>query len=528
MNLRPYQADAVKAVEDAWEESRRVLMVLPTGGGKTVVFSHLAARRRPGRTLILAHREELIDQAIQKLHRATGIIAHKEKAEHRASRNAQVVVGSIQTLARRTDRWPRDFFDTIICDEAHHSISPTWQTVLNHFDDAHVLGVTATPDRGDKKNLGSYYDTVAYEIGLFDLIEQGYLCPIRCKSLPLEIDLGGVKQSAGDYDAKGLSSALDPFLGAIAKAIKEHAGYRKILVFLPLIATSEKFATVLNAHGLKAGHVSGESPDRKEILAAFERDQFQVLCNAMLLTEGYDCPSVDCVVNLRPTRSRPLYSQIVGRGTRISDFKDDLLLLDFLWNHERHQLVRPAHLVAGTDEESAIISRQIERSAREGKPGRQGELDLKELASTANLEREEKLAEELKRNAKRKAQEKDLVQFCLDLHRADLADYEPSTAGDAGPVTPKQAEYLKRAGIDPEGVNGKGHASKLIDLFISRKKAGLASPKQVRFCKRLGHAKAETLTIEEATSFISRRIGGTARKRTSTPRPIRQRKAVTI
>ncbi|MEL0098701.1 MAG: DEAD/DEAH box helicase family protein, partial [Opitutae bacterium] len=199
MTPRPYQSAAIDAITEASKHYRKNLAVLPTGAGKTVIFSFIAQHFQPERTLILAHRNELIDQAIAKLHAATGIVADKEKAEFRASFDAPVVVASIQTMTSRLERWPSDHFAHIICDEAHHSISPSWLNVLNHFKDANILGVTATPDRGDKKNLGQFYDNVAYEVDLFDLVRNGYLSPIKVFSAPLEIDLGSVKQIAGDY-----------------------------------------------------------------------------------------------------------------------------------------------------------------------------------------------------------------------------------------------------------------------------------------------------------------------------------------
>ncbi len=506
MNLRPYQQEAVDNILNAFGECRRNLAVLPTGGGKTLIFSKIAERMLPKRTLILAHREELIDQAIDKLHKATGLFADKEKAQHRASLQADIVVASIQTLSRkkRRERWPSDHFGCVVCDEAHHSISKTWLDVLGYFD-ALTLGVTATPDRGDKKNLGQYYENVAFEISLFDLIDQGYLSPIKVIAAPLEIDLNNVKQSAGDFDAAGVASALDPFLPSIANELQRLARHRKILTFLPLRATSRKFVDICNASGITARHVDGESIDRKEILTAFERNEFQLLSNAMLLTEGYDCPDIDCVVVLRPTRSRPLYSQMVGRGTRVDDFKDDLLLIDFLWAHERHNLIRPANLVASTEDVATMATGIVEREAKAGGETQQS-LDLKELVSDATIQREEKLADELRKNTQRKKEEKDLAEFCLSLHATDLAEWEPTMQSDSLPVTDKQREILERNGFPVDGVRGRGHASALLDLIFKRSKQDLATPKQVRLLKRLGHPSPAACSFSEAGAFISARL----------------------
>ena len=509
MKLRPYQEDALAAILKSLGEGGNSLAVLPTGSGKTIIFSNVAKAMLPGRTLILAHREELIDQAISKLHAATGIYADKEKAQDRASLNSDVVVASIQSMtAKRLKRWPADHFACIICDEAHHSISKSWQSVLKHFN-APVLGVTATPDRGDKRNLGEFYDSITYEISLLELINLKFLAPIRVVTAPLEINLNDVKQTAGDFDRSGLATALDPYLPSIARELKRLAPHRKILVFNPLISSSKKFVEACNLAGIKSRHVDGTSKDRKEILEAFDRDEFQLISNAMLLPEGYDQPDVDCVVILRMTRSAALYKQMVGRGTRIDTFKDDLLLIDFLWLHEKHNLIRPAHLVAETPEQSDMITRVIEREA---KAGGQGDLDLIGLTSDATREREEALAAQLRAVEGRKAEEKCMMDFCKTMHCEELADYQPTVKWDLGAITSDQAATLEANGIQTAGVRGRGHASALLDHLKTRAVNKLATPKQMALIKRLGHPAGESVTFADASDFIGRRIGNRRKK----------------
>lgn len=499
MNLRPYQLNCVQAVESGWAQFRRQLIVCPTGSGKTVIFSHLAARQ-PGRTLILAHREELIDQAIDKLHVATGIIAGKEKAKCVAGISVKVVVASVQTMIRRLDRWPKDHFALVVADEAHHAISDSWQAVLGHFN-VRVLGVTATPDRGDRRNLGAYFENVAAEVKLLDLINDGYLSRITVKSVPLQIDLSKVKSTAGDLDAGELGHALEPYLGAIAGAIKEHASFRRVLAFLPLIATSHKFVEACQSAGLSAGHIDGESPDRREILARFARWEFDVLSNAMLLTEGFDDPGIDCIVCLRPTRSRPLFAQMVGRGTRIQDVKENLLLLDFLWLHERHSITRPAHLVAGSEAEAEAITELAQEKAASG--ATQDELELEGLMSEASAKREDNLRKQLATAAGRKAKFISAEEFAVNHHSLAVAEYEPTMRWESEPITEKQAKYLKQARIDPESVKGRGHASKLLDLHFKDRKLVLASPKQQSLMRRMGHPSPATATSDEARRFFA-------------------------
>lgn len=426
ISLRPYQQQCVDAVLSGFGEFQKQLVVVPTGGGKTIVFSHLAKHfnEQGQRVLILAHRGELLQQAADKLHRSTGIFAQTEKAEMSASLQSDVVVASIQTMrGKRLAKWPQDHFGLVIVDEAHHALADSYQSVLQHFAPAKVLGVTATPDRGDKKNLGKYFQNIAFEISLFDLIHQGYLSRITVQSVPIEIDLKGIRTIAGDYNETDLSERIEPWLEQIAVAIREIAAFRRTLVFLPLCATSRKMAEILNSVGLVATHVDGQSEDRKEIARRFASGELDVVCNAMLWTEGFDDPGIDCVVVLRPTKSRALYSQMIGRGTRIAPAKSDLLLLDFLWLHEKHNLIRPAHLIASTDEQAQIMQKMIESGG-----GKQMALELEGVASEAQAQREKKLQEELAAKAKRAAKTIDAMEFCLSLHVPDLGEFEPTNA----------------------------------------------------------------------------------------------------
>lgn len=502
MQLFPYQEQAVEAVLAGFREFQRQLVVIPTGGGKTIIFSHLAHRLLPKKTLILAHRDELIDQAIEKLCAATGLRAGREKAESSATLRDEVVVASVQTMGRRLGSWAPDHFGLIVADEAHHAISPSWQHVLTHFDEnAWVLGVTATPDRGDARNLGTYFENIATEIGLFDLVHQGYLCPIVLKSVPVEIDLTKVRTVAGDFSDADLGHALEPYLEKLAPMIAEECGFRRTLCFLPLIAISKQFTALLCKAGLQAEHVDGMSPDRAERLARFSNGQTDVLCNAMLLTEGYDCPAIDCVICLRPTKSRPLYAQMIGRGTRVSPGKTNLLLLDFLWLHEKHSLIHPADLVARSSDISRLMT---EKAAAGG----QGELDLENLMSEAEASRASTLAAELAATAKRRARVIDAMEFAISMNSASLLDYEPAMKWEEDPVTDAQAALLSRSGIDLETVTCKGHASKLIDVIIGRSRSGLCTPKQAQLLRRLRHPYPERATFEQARAFLDRRLGG--------------------
>ena len=505
MNLRPYQQACVSAVESGWDDASRQLVVVPTGGGKTVIFSALAASMDVRRTLILAHREELIEQAADKLHRSTGISASIEKAERWADTSARVVVASVQTLTgRRLQRWPQDHFDLVVADEAHHAISDSWQRVLRYFDGhANVLGVTATPDRGDRRNLGSYFERVAYEVSLVDLIRQGFLSPVTIRAIPLKIDLTGVSSVAGDFDAAQVGHAIEPHLGAIAQAIKQHAHGRRTLAFLPLIATSEKFVAACRAAGLSAMHVDGYDDRRAEKLEAFARMDFEVLSNAMLLTEGFDDPGIDCLVVLRPTRSRALYAQMVGRGTRVTWGKDDLLLLDFLWMHERHSICRPASLVASTEEEAESITEIAE--AKAGGENGEGMVDLLTAQTDAAEAREAKLRDEIRKCSLKSAKTISAEAFAIAHDSLAVAEYQPALPWESQPITAPQERALKAAKIDLGTVRGRGHASQLLNLHFKAQALQLASPKQRALLKRMGHPSPDTATVPEFRKWMGGR-----------------------
>lgn len=507
MELRPYQEEAKQAIFEQWDGSvNRTLLVLPTGCGKTIVFAKIAEECvcQGKRVLILAHRGELLDQAADKIRKSTGLGCALEKAESSCIGSwFRIVVGSVQTMMRekRLGQFSDDYFDTIIIDEAHHCISDSYQRVLQHFPDAKVLGVTATPDRGDMRDMGEYFESIAYEYTLPKAIKEGYLSPIRALTLPLKMDLTGVGISAGDFKAGDLGTALDPYLDQIAEEMRKYCADRKTVVFLPLVKTSQKFRDVLCEHGFRAAEVNGESPDRAEILQAFDRGDYNVLCNSMLLTEGWDCPSVDCVVVLRPTKVRSLYSQMVGRGTRLFPGKDHLLLLDFLWHTERHELCHPASLICENAEVAQQMTENLEKDAGLA-------IDIEEAERTAAedvvAQREEALAKQLAEMKKRKKRLVDPLQFEMSIQAEDLSGYVPSFGWEMAPPSDKQKSSLEKLGISAEQIDNAGKAAKLLDRLDKRRTEGLTTPKQIRFLESRGFQHVGTWQFETAKNMIDR------------------------
>jgi superfamily II DNA or RNA helicase len=481
MELRDYQSRCVTRTLNAFRQYRKLLDVIATGGGKTIVFSEIArrlaeAKDRMRRTLVIAHRTELIDQAAKKMFDHCGIVAGIEKGQSRPSIRDRFVVASVQTLVNSYTRYPRDWFDLVVVDECHHILTKSYQAPLTHFEQhARILGVTATPH----PKLGKYFDFLAFEKGLVELISDKWLVPITVQTFKLDLDLESVAPKSGDFSDNKVGNALEPWLEGIAARMRSLIGMRKTLVFLPIRKTSMEFVRLLRAVGITANHVDGESADRAEILTG-HGTKFQVLCNAMLLTEGYDDPSIECVLILRPTKSEIFYSQAVGRGTRLfcpngcrqfcgcAGAKKNLLLLDPLWLHETNSLVRPANLVTDNEEEQETIrGRQM-----------QGEItDLLEDAKSAAKKREEALAMALEKKKRRREEVFDLSVYAKILGSQDVLSFEPTADWHSASITPKQIELLKKFHINPAQVKNRGHANQVICKYFDHKKSHSPSNK---------------------------------------------------
>ncbi len=507
MELRPYQLEAKTAIFEQWDQGiKKTLLVLPTGCGKTIVFAKVTEEcvRQGKRVLIMAHRGELLDQAADKIMQATGLGSAVEKAEETCLGSwFRIVVGSVQSLTRpqRLAKFKQDYFDTIIIDEAHHCLSDSYQRVLEHFPDAEVLGVTATPDRGDMRNLGQYFESLAYEYTLPQAIKSGYLVPIKAMTIPLQLDLTGVGIQSGDFKASDLGTALDPYLYQIADEMLKYCKDRKTVAFLPLVKTSQKFCEILTQKGFRAAEVNGESADRAQILADYDSGRYNVLCNSMLLTEGWDCPTVDCIIVLRPTKVRSLYSQMVGRGTRLAPDKADLLLLDFLWHTERHELCHPASLICESEEVAKKMTENLEKAA--GCP-----VDLEEAEAQASsdvvAEREQALADQLKQMRARKRKLVDPLQFEMSIQAEDLASYAPAFGWECAPATEKQKASLEKFGIKPDEIDNAGKATLLLDRLHKRQELGLSTPKQIKLLENYGFKNVGSWQVDAASNMIAR------------------------
>ena len=495
--LRPYQVDAIAAVQARWEAGDRgTLLVLATGLGKTVCFAELARLTvtRGHRALVLAHRTELLEQAAAKL-AAIGVDAAIEQGPKQAGR-ADVVVASVQTLrGARLQRWAPDAFDLVIVDEAHHSAATTYRAILDHFATARVLGVTATPDRGDGQGLGDFFQSVAFKYDLGDDAaarregRPSYLAPIVARRIRLDVDLDRVKTTRGDLDQAGLAKVMtDPaVLEASARAIVEQAGTRTCILFTAGIEHAHLIAEALNQ--LRPGFcraVSGETPkdERAQILAALARGELQAVSNDSVLTEGFDCSRVAMVAMLRPTKVRALYVQMLGRGTRLDAAKDNCLALDFVGLTGRHRLVSSVDVLAG-DIDANLAKAAAERTEREA-------IDIDQAIADARAEIEA---------ARRAPTYRWLVEDVGELLDIDL---DERLLGDGfAPATEWQRLELADKGFKaPPGLTELA-AGQVIAAIERRRKSGLCSVKQVRFLVTLGIPRAEAIKLTSSEAGIA-------------------------
>ncbi len=500
----------------------KVMGVAATGAGKTIMAAAITDYAlkyfpRPGQTergnsrvLFLADTDELVTQAQEKIFAFTGHPTDREKASDRASINSRIVVGSMQTLqnAERRSRFPAGHFSLVIVDEAHGSMAETWLATMNYFHEggAKILGITATPERGDDKDLWEWWQHKSAEIGLFDLIEKGRLAKIKVKTLPIDLDCRGIKKTREGLAEEEVAHAIEPAFEAIIEAWERHGEGRKTLWFMPGVPASRRFADMLVERGHAARHIDGSSPDRKQILESYAANKFVHLTNANLLIKGYDCPDIGCVVNLSPGKSRVAYQQKVGRGTRVAPGKTDLLLLDFLWQFDRLGIVRPADLVARTRSEAERIQAALEQAARQSDRGDLQSLDIHDQRELADNQLVRSLIDQLVKNTTRKTRTYDASSAAALINAPELLNYEPETGWERQTPTDRQKEILTAKGISIKTIKTRGHASKFLDVLFSRQDQGLATFKQAARLTSAGVEGADMMTFAEASEAMQRLI----------------------
>jgi superfamily II DNA or RNA helicase len=524
--LRWYQREASDAAFRVWGEgSRSGLIVAATGTGKTQIFSAvtrqwLATEGSP--VLVLAHRDELVGQAVERLEQITGEQVEIEQADLKASKHARIVVASVQTIyrERRLEKFGPEHFGLIIADEAHHYVAKTYRKPLDYFTQAKVLGVTATPDRGDAKAMGRIFDDVAYVFDIGQGIENGYLVPLEGRRVTLDaIRLDGVTKTAGDLSDAQLDEAMIGAVEGIVQKTLDLEPDRQGVCFFPGRKTAELAMARFNAlRPNSACYIDGNTPKdvRKSIVRAFKEGRYQYLCNCQVATEGFDAPAASLIVIGRPTLSRSLYAQMVGRGTRVlpgvvdwyvakedmsarrraiaASEKPNCMVLDFVGNSTKHDLMTPEDLLGGSFTDEEVERAKAERKAK----GEDGQ-DPREALMRARRELQE-LANQLQSQVAARVSR-------FDPFRVMDIDYSPEdrAALEYGqkPATRAQREFLLRKGVpreDLEGLSGRA-AKRLIDNLNERHKQGLCTYKQLRQIKRFGITETN-VTFERAKEAV--------------------------
>ena len=530
MNLRPYQHSAVNGVANTLVGSRSALVVMPTGTGKTVCFAHIA-KKSLSRVMVIAHREELVQQAADKIRTVTGISPDIEMAEYKAGKmyKAPVVVASVQTLCApwrdsyRMDKFDPDEFGLLVIDEAHHATAASYRRVIDHFStnkNVRTVGFTATPDRADKTALGMVFAEVAFRYDILSAINDGWLVPIETQQVIVGgLDFSHVKTVAGDLNQGELSTIMEQekVLHGVVTPTIEIARGRKTLVFASSVAHAERMSEIFNRHGASSAIVHGGTfkDDRRKIFQAYADGKIQVLCNCGVAVEGFDCPGIEIVAIARPTKSRALYTQMVGRGTRVlpnlvdgvddagarraaiaASKKPSMLVVDFTGNSGKHKLVSAADVLGGKYDEE-VVEEAKKVIAEAGKPADV----IEELERAAKAILEQRTEENLRKKrgvvtARVEYSTKQIDAFGVFNIGPDRVAH---AAKNTAPLTNQQQAMLTRNGIDITGLP-VGHCRALYNEVLRRIKSGRCTYKQATLLRKYGYGT--NVSFKEASKII--------------------------
>jgi len=544
MKLRNYQQEAYENIISCLSNgAKSALVVCPTGTGKSVILSHVAHNWPRGRVLVIDHREELTFQNADKIAKITGEYPDIEMAELRAKSHtlmsrSNVVVSSIQTqnsgkfckecdgegchlcvdgMVRRMQKISPHDCGLLIVDEAHHATAKSYRRLIRYYQrnpNMRVLGVTATPDRTDEVALGNIFESVAYEYGLTDAIDDGWLVPIKQEFIHCEgLDFSHVRKTAGELNIGDLEDVLteeSPLQQVVLPTI-EIAGDRPTLVFASSVKHAEMMAAIANR--VKPGAsicITGKTPrdERRDLLKRYANGEFQYLFGMGCFTEGFDEPRISVVAMARPTLSRSLYAQMVGRATRpitpptaetaaerratiAASIKPEMTVLDFCGNSGKHKLVSTADLLGGQYEDE-VITRATERA--KSSPREPIDMEIILAAEQSKLEEERKRAKVV---AKATYSRRSVDAF-------DLLDVAP--AREPGwhkgrKPTRKMIDMLARAGVPNPARMSFWDAKIMIGTICERRDKGLCTFKQAKLLARYGEDPG--VTFDKASQLIT-------------------------
>lgn len=520
----PYQDKAVRSVLEVFSKGiNSTLLVSATGTGKMFMGALVAeACAKVGmKTLWSAHREELTTDAVETM-REQGLRVGLEKAGHRA-RGAfdlgmlDVVVTTPQTYqGKRREMWGKDDFSLHIIDEAQHGVANQYLSIIDYHKSAKLLGMTATPYRLDGINLGNVFETKAFEYNIIEAIDDGYLVPVVSRTLEMEppIDMRKLNARAGDFDSNELEEIIQDNLGGICNAIRQTRydgrglGDRYAIFFTPNVGSAESLAAALRSIGITAEFVSCYCKNRTEKVQNFKRGAYQVLVNAMILTEGADFPFVSCIGLLRPTKSTSLISQMIGRGTRLprghalAGDKKDCLVLEFSTILGEHNIARTVDIFNDGSIDKDVIARANEIVNT-------GEEDLKKAVEKAMDEFGKKQAheEEKMRLAIREREVKFRSMMNDPFAMAERMGIRKIDRDKEVKPSPKWLiDNLNRLKVpQPEKLGYEGGLAAR-DYLTRRMKKGLATHRQVAYLENLGipKAKAKRMSIKAAKEAIDK------------------------
>ena len=539
MKLRNYQNAASLAVFKEWESVTSTLVVMPTGTGKTILFADIIQEMQPRRAMVLAHRSELIWQARDKIQRVTGLRVDVEMGEYKSRvdkdffhPDAQVIVSTIQTHTAggdgggRMTKFNPDDFGLLIIDEAHHGLSDSYRRTIDYYrrnPNLKILGVTATPDRGDEEALGQIFETVAFDYEILDAIKDGWLVPIEQQMVTVSgLDFSSIKTVAGDLSGSELAAVMESEknLHGVASSSIEIIGSKRGIGFASSVNHAEILSNIFNRH--RAGFsacISAQTnmDERKKIISDFSAGRIQFLWNCAVFTEGFDDSGVEIIVMARPTKSRALYAQMAGRATRphesiahkLNDCpvnamrrsmiarscKPSCLIIDFVGNSGKHKLMTTADILGGNVSDE-IVEAAIASAKKSGGRVRMDK-SIEDEEKRAE-ERKQKELEEQARKAKLVVKSKFSSQKVDPFDVFDIKPAKPRGWDEGKQLSSKMQNVLRKAGFNPDELD-YAKAKQLVGVLIDRWDKHLCSIKQAAVLKKFNFDPNVTFEVAKAT-----------------------------